>query len=148
MFKISAYIKYLIYMACRVDQKSSIQQIQSYCTHHRGHVYDHRTASMTWHWYQFCTKSSTLQWRHNGRDCVSNHQPYDRLLNCLFRRRSEKSSKLRVTGLCEGNSQVIGEFPAQRASNAEMFPFDDVIIDINDIGMEERPQCECSINSY
>ena len=28
-------------------------------------------------------------------------------------------SKLRVTGLCDGNSPVIGEFPAQRARNAE-----------------------------
>ena len=28
-------------------------------------------------------------------------------------------SKLRVTGLCEGNSPVTGEFPAQMASNAE-----------------------------
>ena len=27
--------------------------------------------------------------------------------------------KLRVTGLYEGNSPVTGEFPAQRASNAE-----------------------------
>ena len=32
---------------------------------------------------------------------------------------SEKTSKLRVTGLCEGNSPVTGEFPTQRASNAE-----------------------------
>ena len=31
----------------------------------------------------------------------------------------KKTSKLRVTGLCEGNSPVAGEFPAQRASNAE-----------------------------
>ena len=30
-----------------------------------------------------------------------------------------KKSKLRVTGLSVGNSPVIGEFPAQRASNAE-----------------------------
>ena len=44
------------------------------------------------------------------------------------RRRSKKSSKLRVTGLCEENSPVTGEFPAQRATNAEMSPFDDVII--------------------
>ena len=36
------------------------------------------------------------------------------------------TSKLRVTGPCEGNSPVTGEFPTQRASNAEMFPFDDV----------------------
>ena len=58
-------------------------------------------------------------WRHNGRDGVSNHQPQDCLLNHSFRRRSRKTSKLWVTGLCEGNSTVTGEFPAQRASNAE-----------------------------
>ena len=58
-------------------------------------------------------------WRHNERDGVSNHQPHDCLLNRLFRRRSKKTSKLRVTGLCEENSPVTGEFPAQRASNAE-----------------------------
>ena len=33
--------------------------------------------------------------------------------------RHKKTSKLRVTGLCEGNSSVTGEFPAQKASNAE-----------------------------
>ena len=59
------------------------------------------------------------QWRHNGRDSVLNHQPHDCLLNRLFRRRSKKTSKLRVTGLCEGNSLGTGEFPAQRDSNAE-----------------------------
>ena len=63
--------------------------------------------------------SNALQWRHNGCDGVSNHQPHDCLLNRLFWRRSKKTSKLRVTGLCEGNSPVTGEFPAQRASNAE-----------------------------
>ena len=52
-------------------------------------------------------------------DDVSNHQPHDCLPNGLFRRRSKKTSKLRVTGLCVGNSPVTGEFPAQRASNAE-----------------------------
>ena len=62
---------------------------------------------------------STLRWRHNERDDVSNHQPHDCLLNRLFRRRSKKTPKLRVTGLCVGNSPVTGEFPAQRASNAE-----------------------------
>ena len=60
-----------------------------------------------------------LQWRHNGRDGVSNHQPNDCFLNRLFRCRSRKTPKLRVTGLCEGNSPVTGEFHAQRASNAE-----------------------------
>ena len=36
-----------------------------------------------------------------------------------FVRRSKKTSKLRVTGLCEGNSPVTGEFSAQRVGNAE-----------------------------
>ena len=39
--------------------------------------------------------------------------------NVFFRRRSKKTSKLRVPGLCEGNSPVTSEFPTQRASNAE-----------------------------
>ena len=61
----------------------------------------------------------SLQGRHNDHDGVSNHQPHECLLNCLFRGRSKKTSKLHVTGLCVGNSPVTGEFPAQRASNAE-----------------------------
>ena len=57
-----------------------------------------------------------LQWRHNGSDSVSNHQPRERLLNRLIRCRS---SNLRVTGLCAGNSPGTGEFPAQMASCVE-----------------------------
>ena len=63
--------------------------------------------------------SVSLRWRHNEHDGVSHLQPYDCLLNRLFRRRSKKIQKLRVTGLCAGNSPVTGEFPAQKASNAE-----------------------------
>ena len=37
----------------------------------------------------------------------------------VIKRRSKKTSKLRATGLCAGNSPGTGEFPAQRASNAE-----------------------------
>ena len=61
----------------------------------------------------------SLQWYHNERNGVSNHQPYDCLLDHLFRRKSKKTPKLRFTGLCEGNSPVTGEFAAQRASKAE-----------------------------
>ena len=70
----------------------------------------------------------SLQWRHNRLDGVSNYQPYDCLLNCLFRRRQNKTPKLRVTGLCEGNSPATGELPAQRDSNAENVPIYDVIM--------------------
>ena len=61
----------------------------------------------------------SLHWRHSGRDSVSNRQPHDCLLNRLYRRRSKKTSKLRVTGHCAGNSPGTGEFPVQMASNAE-----------------------------
>ena len=37
----------------------------------------------------------------------------------LIRRRSKNTSKLRVTGLCLGNSPATGEFPTQMTSNAE-----------------------------
>ena len=61
---------------------------------------------------------------HNERDGVSNHQPHDCLLNGLFRRRSNKTSKLRVTGLCEGNSPVTSEFLVQRAGNVGNVSYD------------------------
>ena len=64
-------------------------------------------------------KNDTLQWRHNDHDCVSNHQPDGCLLNRLSRPRSKETSKLRVTGLCVGNSPGTGKFPAHMASYAE-----------------------------
>ena len=62
--------------------------------------------------------SASLLWRHNDRGGVSDHQLHDCLLSRLFRRRSKKTSKIRVTGLCVGNSPGTGEFPAQMASNS------------------------------
>ena len=62
-----------------------------------------------------------LRWRHIGRDGVSNQQSHDCLLKRIFRRRSKDKSKLCVIGLCAGNSQVTGEFPAQSASNAQKY---------------------------
>ena len=48
----------------------------------------------------------TLLWRHNDHDGVWNHQPHGCLLNRLFRRRSKKTSKLHVIGLCVGNRWI------------------------------------------
>ena len=76
--------------------------------------------TVAWHERHFVSNViHPLQWRHKGRDGVSNPQPHDCLLNRLFRHRSNKTPKLRVTGLCAGNSSGNGEFPAQMASNAE-----------------------------
>ena len=70
----------------------------------------------------------SLQWRHNDHDRVSNHQPHGCLLNRLFRRRSKKTSKLRVTGLCVGNSPGPVNSPHKVPVTRKMVPFDDVIM--------------------
>ena len=60
-----------------------------------------------------------LQWRHDGRGGISNDQTHHCWLSRLFRSRWKKTSKLCVTGLCDGNSPVTGDLPAQRASKAK-----------------------------
>ena len=62
---------------------------------------------------------NSLKWRHNERDSVSNPWCLGYLVNCLFMCRSKEASKLRAIGLCEGDSPVTDEFPAQRASYAK-----------------------------
>ena len=70
----------------------------------------------------------TLEWRHNGRDGVSNHQPHHCLFNRLFRRRSKKTSKLCVTGLVWGIHRWPMNSSHKWPVTRKMFPFDDVIM--------------------
>ena len=71
-----------------------------------------------------------LQWRNNGRDCVSNHQPHHCLLNRLFGRRSKKTAKLPSLAFIWG----IHRWPVKSAHKwpvtRKMFPFDDVFLSI------------------
>ena len=81
------------------------------------------------HWNPKVTRVPTsLQWRHNGHDGVSNHQPHHCLLNHLFGRRSKKTLKLCVTGLCAGIHRgpvnSLHKWPVTR----KMSPFDDIMI--------------------
>ena len=75
-----------------------------------------------------CSPSDSLRWRQNGRDSVSNHQPHDCLFNRLLRPRSKKTSKIRVTGLCVGNSPGPVNSPHKGPVTRKIFPFDDVIM--------------------
>ena len=68
-----------------------------------------------------------LHWRHYDHGGVSNHQHHGCLLDRLFRRRSKKTSKLRVTGHCVGNSPVPVNSPHKGPVTRKMFPFDDVV---------------------
>ena len=66
----------------------------------------------------FTLRIITLQWRHT--ECDDLISPASRLFTQPFiQAQIKKTSKLRVIGLCEGNSPGTGEFPALRASNAE-----------------------------
>ena len=98
------------------------------------------------YWHPSASSQKSLHWRYNDHDGVSNHQPYGCLLNRLFRRRSKKTSKLRVTGLCVGNSPGPVNFPHKGPvtqknvsiwwrhhvhtiwQQQKIFPFDDVIM--------------------
>ena len=74
---------------------------------------------------------------HNERDSVSNHQPHDCLLNRLFRRRSKKTSKLRVTGLCAGNHRWPVNSPHKWPVTLKIFLFDDVIMQTKSISVAQ-----------
>ena len=92
--------------------------IQWYCTQDLKDIFHERNIQII--------LSLPLRWRHIGRDSVSNHQLHDCLLNRLFRRRSKKTSKLRVTGpfFHRGPVNAPHKWPVKR----NMFPFDDVIM--------------------
>ena len=68
---------------------------------------------------------NSLQWHHNERHGVSNHRRLNCLFNCWSRRRSKKTSKLRVTGLGGG---IMWWIPCTRPVTRKTFPFGDVIM--------------------
>ena len=74
------------------------------------------------------SSSSTLRWRHNGRDSVSNHQPRHCLLNRYSnadQRKQQSSASLAfVGGIHRGPVNCPHKWPVTR----KMFPFDDVIM--------------------
>ena len=70
-----------------------------------------------------CKQSITTASNH--RHGVSNY----RSIECLFRLTTTKQHRSRLLCLCGGNPPVTGGFRAQEESYAEMFPFDDIIIE-------------------
>ena len=67
--------------------------------------------------------TNALQCRHNGYDGVSNHQPHDWFTQPFIQVQIKENTK------APRHWPLWGEFLAQRASNAENVPFDDVIIE-------------------
>ena len=105
-----------------VDSIPKIQSIQNVSRKVQGHLLlDLFTSQKTLRSERWWCTFRSLQWRHNECDGVPNHQPHDCLLNSLFKAQIKEHIKApRYWPLC-GNSPITGEFPAQRASNADFF---------------------------
>ena len=117
----------VIVMICSENSLRNYQDFTRMC------FYDgfHRWRKYQWTgWLLFPV---TLRWRHNGRDDVSNHQSHNCLLNRSFRRRSKKTSKLRVTGLCAGIHRRPMNSPHKWPATRKLFPFDDVIMNLSPV---------------
>ena len=68
----------------------------------------------------------SLQWHHNERDGISNHPQI--IHPTVHSSKDQRKHQRNVTGPCEGNSLVTGDFPAQGPVTLKMFPFHDVIV--------------------
>ena len=102
----------------QIDTKSVLVRIMEICWKTCGLTF--QCATHGWHLWETRDRMNNtrnreglhrytpLQWRHNERDGVSNHRCLDCLLEPMFRRR-QKTSKLRVTSLCNGNSPATGQ---------------------------------------
>ena len=89
-----------VIMICNLT-KTHLGSLPSEVKHPPGH-------RQAWHWIHY--NDVTMSAMASQITDVS---------NCWFQRRSKKVSKLCVSGLCAGNSPVTGEFPTQKASDAE-----------------------------
>ena len=71
---------------------------------------------------------TALEWRHNVCCGVSNHRRLDCSLNCLFRRRSKKTSNLRLLAFVREIHRWPMNSPHKGPVTRKKFQFDDVII--------------------
>ena len=69
-----------------------------------------------------------LQWRHNGRDSVSNHQPHHCLLNDYSDADQRKHQSSASLAFVWGSHRGPVNFPHKWPVMRKMFPFDDVIM--------------------
>ena len=81
-----------------------------------NNAYMHRGTALSLHWPE--SVMITLHWRHNEPDGVSNHQPRDCLLNCLFRCRRKHQSSASLAFVRRIHRGPV-DSPHKKASNAE-----------------------------
>ena len=76
---------------------------------------------MTWKIISFIRIVVALSWHYSDviMSTMASQIPSITIVYSTVTSGADQGKQFRVTGLCEGNSPVTGEFPAQRASNAE-----------------------------
>ena len=75
-----------------------------------------------------------LQWRHNERNGVSNHQPYDCLLYRLFKAQIKKNHQRSASlAFVRGSPRWPMNSSHKGPVTRKMFPFDDVIMFPEDV---------------
>ena len=127
---------FAFYLGQMVCDKSEVNVFTMQCTQHvflfQHHLMGYRCMDQSHHQVDFPIQTFrcnyALQWRHNGRDGVSNHQRLECLFNRLFSRRSKKTWKLRITGLCGGIRWPVNS-PHKGPVTRKMLTFDDVIME-------------------
>ena len=100
------------------------------------------------HWFVY-----PLQWRHNGHDGVSNHQPDECLLNRLFSHRSKKYQSSASLAFVRGIHRWSVNSPHKGPVTRKMFPFHNVIMwtvnqDMNPNGSKTFCPAGCNGNHY
>ena len=94
---------------------------KSHCLDIHYMLFRSRNVQKSYNQFHHHETCQTLQWCHNERDGVPKHRRVNCLLNRVLRSTSKKTSKLRLTGLCEGNPPVTGKFPSERAENGSIW---------------------------
>ena len=105
----------------------------AYITHPMNYAHSLSFVVVEYYILQSHSPAWTIMWfirvrGHNECNGISNHLCLQCLPKCLFRRRSKKTSKLRITALFERNPPVMGGFPHKGPVMQRMFPFDDIIM--------------------
>ena len=86
------------------------------------------TSTESMHLEKISGMISSLQWRHNGRDGISNHLPHHSLLNRWFRRKSKKHQRSASLAFVRRIHRWPVNSPHKWPATRIMFPFDDVIM--------------------
>ena len=89
----------------------------------------YKPKSLTVTWLALGESYFTLQWRHNERDGVSNHQPHDFVYSTVY---SDTDQRKHLSSVSLAFVRVIHRWPVNSPHKGpvtrKMFPFDDVIM--------------------